>query len=59
MEELKGKAVRGGFAKICAQVANFVLRKESKQLLGLGHYQNRLFGPRLHSCIWSALPMPS
>jgi O-antigen/teichoic acid export membrane protein len=26
MEDLKGKAIRGGFAKVCAQAANFVLR---------------------------------
>jgi PST family polysaccharide transporter len=39
MKDLKEKAIRGGFARMCAQVANFVLRMASLMVLA------RLLGP--------------
>ena len=33
MEDLKGRAVRGGFAKLCGQAANFALRLGSMVIL--------------------------
>src|SRR5215469_7524163 len=40
MKDLKEKAIRGGFAKVCAQAANFVLRLGSVMILA------RLLSPR-------------
>ncbi len=40
MQDLKEKAIRGGFAKVCAQAANFVLRMASVMILA------RLLTPR-------------
>jgi PST family polysaccharide transporter len=40
MKDLKQKAIRGGFAKVCAQAANFVLRLASVMILA------RLLTPR-------------
>lgn len=40
MNDLKHKTIRGGFAKICAQAANFVLRIGSLMVLG------RILSPR-------------
>jgi O-antigen/teichoic acid export membrane protein len=33
MQDLKERAIRGGFAKICAQAANFLLRTGSLMVL--------------------------
>jgi O-antigen/teichoic acid export membrane protein len=40
MKDLKQKAIRGGFAKVCAQAANFILRLASVMILA------RLLTPR-------------
>src|SRR5262252_9358162 len=40
MEEIKEKAIRGGFARLCAQIANFALRIVSLMVLA------RLLGPK-------------
>ena len=41
MDDLKAKAVRGGFAKLCGQAANFALRIASVAILA------RLLDPRI------------
>ncbi|MGO9574866.1 MAG: oligosaccharide flippase family protein, partial [Terriglobales bacterium] len=40
MKDLKAKTIRGGFARLCAQAANFLLRVVSLMILA------RLLGPK-------------